>query len=71
MNRSGYTEEGDNWSVVRWRGAVKAAIRGKRGQAFLRELACTCEQCEAVLSRRSARVALVVGELKFSREYAL
>ena len=39
MNRSGYTEEGDNWSEVRWRGAVKSALRGKRGQAFLRELA--------------------------------
>ena len=40
-------------------------------EVTVREHACTCEQCEAVLSRRSARVALVVGELKFSREYAL
>lgn len=37
MNRSGYTEDGDNWDLIRWRGAVASAIRGKRGQAFLRE----------------------------------
>lgn len=39
MGRSGYTEyyEG-NWSQICWRGAVKSAIRGKRGQAFLREM---------------------------------
>lgn len=38
MSRSNYSEDGDNWALVRWRGAVKSAIRGKRGQAFLREL---------------------------------
>ena len=37
MSRSGYSDEGDNWSMIRWRGAVAAAIRGKRGQEFLRE----------------------------------
>lgn len=39
MSRSGYTEDcDDNWQLIRWRGAVASAIRGKRGQAFLREL---------------------------------
>jgi hypothetical protein len=38
VSRSGYTDDYDNWALIRWRGAVKAAIRGKRGQAFLREL---------------------------------
>ncbi len=38
MSRSGYNDEGDNWDMIRWRGAVHSAIRGKRGQAFLREL---------------------------------
>lgn len=40
MNRSGYTDDfcDDNWALIRWRGAVASAIRGKRGQAFLREL---------------------------------
>ena len=40
MNRSGYTEDGgdDQWAHIRWRGAVKSAIKGKRGQAALREI---------------------------------
>lgn len=38
MNRSGYSFDLDNWTLVRWRGAVASAIRGKRGQAALREL---------------------------------
>lgn len=38
MSRSGYTEDvEDQWLHIRWRGAVASAIRGKRGQAFLRE----------------------------------
>jgi hypothetical protein len=39
MSRSGYSDDCDGWELIRWRGAVKAAIRGKRGQAFLREMA--------------------------------
>lgn len=39
MSRSGYTDEcDDNFASIRWRGAVNSAIKGKRGQAFLREL---------------------------------
>lgn len=38
MSRSGYHEDLDEWALIRWRGAVAAAIRGKRGQAFLREM---------------------------------
>jgi hypothetical protein len=39
VNRSDYTDDdGDNWSLIRYRGAVTSAIRGRRGQAFLREL---------------------------------
>lgn len=39
MGRSGYGEDGGNdWSLIRWRGQVASAIRGKRGQAFLHEL---------------------------------
>ncbi len=39
MSRSGYVDDCDGWDLIRWRGAVKSAIRGKRGQALLRELA--------------------------------
>lgn len=39
MSRSGYSDDCDNtWAFIRWRGAVSSAIRGKHGQAFLREL---------------------------------
>lgn len=39
MSRSGYTDEGgDDWAMIRWRGAVASGIRGHRGQRLLREL---------------------------------
>ena len=38
MSRSGYSDEiDDQWSLIRWRGAVKQALSGKRGQAFMKE----------------------------------
>lgn len=40
MSRSGYSDDyDDQWALIRWRGAVTSAIRGKRGQKFLREMA--------------------------------
>lgn len=39
MSRSGYYDEiDDQWAHIRYRGALKSAMRGKRGQAFLREM---------------------------------
>lgn len=38
MSRSGYSDDCGGWNLICWRGAVKSAIRGKRGQAFLIEL---------------------------------
>lgn len=39
MSRSGYSDDYDNdWSAIMYRGAVASAFRGKRGQAFLREM---------------------------------
>jgi len=41
MSRHGYSEDygcDDPWELIRYRGAVTAAIRGKRGQALLRRL---------------------------------
>jgi len=39
MSRSGYSDEiDDNWGHIMWRGRVASSIRGKRGQAMLREL---------------------------------
>lgn len=36
MSRSGYTDDGEYLEL--WRGTVNRALRGKRGQAFLREM---------------------------------
>ena len=38
MSRSGYVDDISDWSLICWRGAVASAIRGKRGQAFLKEM---------------------------------
>lgn len=39
MSRSGYVEDmEDQWQLIRYRGAVKSAMRGKRGQEFLKEI---------------------------------
>lgn len=38
MSRSGYVNDLEAWTSICWRGAVKSAIRGKRGQAFLQEM---------------------------------
>jgi len=39
VSRSGLVDDYENdWSQIRWRGQVASAIRGKRGQAFLRDL---------------------------------
>jgi len=39
VSRSNYTDDGDDqWAMIRWRGAVKASIRGQRGQRFFRDL---------------------------------
>lgn len=38
MSRSGYSDSLDNWELIKWRGAVSQAIKGKRGQALLTDL---------------------------------
>lgn len=40
MSRSGYSDDWDVelWDMIRWRGAVNSAIRGTRGQTFLKEM---------------------------------
>ena len=43
MSRSGYSDECDGPELNLWRGAVNQAIKGKRGQAFLREALAALE----------------------------
>ena len=55
LSRSGYSDGIDTWDLIRWRGAVASAIRGKRGQAFFREMK---EALEALPEKR-----LIAGDL--------
>lgn len=43
MSRSGYCEDDDENTHGLWRGAVISAIRGKRGQSFLAEMAAVLD----------------------------
>lgn len=54
MSRSGYVEDYENINL--WRGAVERAIKGKRGQQFLREMA---EALDTMPTKRLVRDALI------------
>ena len=43
MSLSGYNDDLDSSELAMYRGTVASAIRGKRGQAFLRELLATLD----------------------------
>lgn len=38
MSRSQYCDDSDNWQLIKWRGMVCSATRGRRGQQFLKDL---------------------------------
>jgi hypothetical protein len=59
MSRSGYSDDCDGWALVRWRGAVRQAIRGKRGQAMLREL---LQALDAMPQKRLVANSLATAE---------
>jgi hypothetical protein len=61
MSRSGYIEDIENWQMICWRGAVKSAIRGKRGQKFLTELLTAFDNM--------ANKRLIQGELEADGEF--
>lgn len=46
MSRSGYTYNLDDWDLIRWRGQVASAIRGRRGQKLLVDLKAALESME-------------------------
>ena len=61
MSRSGYSDdEGEPGQFAMWSGQVASAIRGKRGQAFLREMA---EAMDAMPDKR-----LIAHDLRQSVE---
>ncbi len=57
MSRSGYGDY-DNWEIIKWRGQVASAMRGKRGQAFLREMR---DALDALPVKRLLRDELAAG----------
>ena len=59
MSRSGYSDDCDGWALIRWRGAVKQAITGARGQAMLRELV---QALDALPEKRLAAGSLVTAD---------
>ena len=61
MSRSGYIDDLDNWSLIRWRGAVASAIRGPRGQRLLRDMVAALD---AIPDRR-----LISDALEFDGDY--
>lgn len=65
MSRSGYSNDygdDDPLALGRWRAAVKSAIRGKRGQAALRELAAAMD---AMPVKALAAESLVTADGEF------
>lgn len=62
MSRSGYSDDIDHWALLRWRGQVASAIRGKRGQKLLRELA---EALDAMPVKELYQDALKTNEGQF------
>ena len=60
MSRSGYSDDHDQWALIKYRGQVASAIRGKRGQKMLRDLR---DALEAMPQRR-----LIAGELEADGE---
>lgn len=62
MSRSGYSDDCDGWALIRWRGAVNSAIRGKRGQEALREIATALD---ALPEKELAANSLVTADGEF------
>jgi len=57
VSRHGYSDDCyDDLAMGRWNGAVRSAIRGKRGQAFLREMIAALD---ALPEKRLASSVLV------------
>jgi len=55
MSRSGYVDDLDEWAMIKWRGQVASAIKGKRGQKLLRDL---IEALDAISDKRLITSAL-------------
>lgn len=59
MSRSGYDDDCNGWDLIRWRGAVKSAVKGERGQALLRSMLAALD---AMPNKRLIENALVTPD---------
>lgn len=60
MSRHRYVDDfDDDLAAGRWRGAVRSAMRGKRGQAFLREMLAALD---AMPNKRLTRAELIAED---------
>jgi hypothetical protein len=59
MSRSGYTDDCDGTELAMWRGAVRSAIRGARGQLLLRDMLAALD---AMPVKRLIKGALVTAD---------
>lgn len=56
MDRAGYSNDIDQWQMIKWRGQVASATRGKRGQKILTDLLAALDEMPDK--------ALAIGELQ-------
>lgn len=61
MSRSGYCDDSEQRELAMYRGAVRSAIHGKRGQSFLREMLAALD---SLASKR-----LIAGNLEDGGEF--
>jgi hypothetical protein len=57
--RSGYSDDLDQQDMAMWRGRVRSAIRGKRGQKLLRDALASLD---AMPEKRLARNEIIAGD---------
>lgn len=63
MSRSGYSDDcEDQWAMIRWRGAVNIAIKGRRGQQALCEILAALD---SLPEKRLASESLVTADGDF------
>ena len=63
MSRSGYSDDcEDQWAMIRWRGAVNSAIKGRRGQQALCEILAALD---SLPEKRLASESLVTADGDF------
>lgn len=59
MSRSGYSDDGDGstWDFIKWRGRIKSAMRGKRGQRLMLDIV---QALDALPEKRLIRDQLIL-----------